>query len=528
MLRRFNALLSNIKAPPMCSFACVLCVSFYSLYFINSLLLSFATFFIFLVVSLFCITHSITVFKKRKKQKKAIYVLLIFSLAFFFASIAYNRFIISNSPPITLAKTKNIEKIRVVLKNDAIPSGKKYYRVYATILSCTCKDGSSFSCKNEILLFIPSVFIQQNYMGRVILKRGAENISSFSKGAVLEVEGTFSEKDKKENILYSKRKFFVFQNSNVEFISWESRLYGARAYARFSINRLLYSWKDGGSFLLALTTANKDFLPESDITAFRKAGLSHMLALSGMHLAVIGMFATFFASIFLNNGALKLFIILASLMFLFFAGASPSLIRAFIMLSTIAIAKLLYARVNLLAILSLSFVLHLLAFPEDAITLSFALSYLALFGILALGIPLYNCFVSYLPNIINSSISTSLAATLATAPLIAISLKEISSASLFATCIVGPMVSIFLILGLVFLSLSLLLPMLHNFFGFLLNLLYKSIINVVYFFANWSTLKFSGTLWQYILIFLPLLVISGILIAKTLTEEKRNKELIIE
>ena len=528
MLHRFTTLLSNVKAPPMLSFALFLCMSFYSFYFIKSRLLSLVMFFIFFIISLCCIIYNIILIKKRKKQNKMIYLLLIFSLSIVFASIAYHRFIISNLPPITLAKTKDIEKIKVILGSDAIPSGKKYYKANAKILNCTYKDGSSFSCKNEIILFIPSIFIKQNYMGGVSLKRGALGISSFSKGAILEVEGIFSKKDQKEGMLYSKKRFFVFQNSNVEFISWESRLYAGRAHARFFINRLLYSWKEAGSFLLALTTANKDFLSEDDVAAFRKAGLSHMLALSGMHLAIIGMLATFFASVFLNNRSLKLFIIIASFMFLFFAGASPSLIRAFIMLSIIAIAKLLYTKVNLLGILAFSFSLHLLAFPEDAITLSFALSYLALFGILALGIPLYNCFNSYLPNVINSSISASLSATLVTAPLIAVTLKDVSFTSLLATCIVGPMVSIFLILGLIFLSLSLALPMLHNFLGSLLNLLYKAIINTVYFFAQWPTFKFSGSRGEYILRFLPLLVIVSVLIIKKLIEEEENKKLIIE
>ncbi|MGP1438274.1 MAG: ComEC/Rec2 family competence protein [Treponema sp.] len=415
----------------------------------------------------------------------------------FIANIGYIRLIVLASPITSLAETKKIEKITVILTEDATPRGHKYYKARANILLCKYKDGSSYSSNGNITIFLPSIFITQNYMGGSISNKHS-NINMFCKGIKIEISGHFS-----KNSSFNSQAFFVSDKADVIFLCWQNKIFLYRTHLRFLINRLLYGWGKAGYLLLALLTANKDFISLEDVSSFRKAGLSHVLALSGMHLAVIGLISAYFASFLLNKRTLKLFLIATSFAFLVFAGASPSLIRAFLMLTIIAIAKLLYAKIDLLGVLCFTFSIHLVLFPEDSLTLSFMLSYGALFGILACSKAIFYFLNPFIPDILNGSLSASLGATFFTTPIIALSIKQVSFIGIISTCIISPLISIFLIIGLIFIILSLIFPSLYEILGSILNLFYSLIINIVYFFSSFPILKMENI--SYTISFIPLI-----------------------
>ena len=108
------------------------------------------------------------------------------------------------------------------------------------------------------------------------------------------------------------------------------RLSHFRALCRLHFKRLMYSWGSGGGLLLALLSGAKEYTNQETAKAFRLAGLSHILALSGMHLSMFSAIAIFFGN---KAGVKKVSFFLrisALLLFVWFAGFSTSLIRAFI------------------------------------------------------------------------------------------------------------------------------------------------------------------------------------------------------
>ena len=48
----------------------------------------------------------------------------------------------------------------------------------------------------------------------------------------------------------------------------------------------MYMWGSAGGLLLALLSASKEYTSSAFSDAFRLAGLSHILALSGMHVSI--------------------------------------------------------------------------------------------------------------------------------------------------------------------------------------------------------------------------------------------------
>ncbi|MFW5960748.1 MAG: ComEC/Rec2 family competence protein, partial [Chitinivibrionales bacterium] len=90
------------------------------------------------------------------------------------------------------------------------------------------------------------------------------------------------------------------------------------------------------SILKAVTTGQKRGLPESLSQSFRKAGIYHILALSGLHIAIISGSLLLILSLLPCTQTIKnLIVTLLLWMYLAFIGLIPSLFRAVLMASMI-------------------------------------------------------------------------------------------------------------------------------------------------------------------------------------------------
>lgn len=286
----------------------------------------------------------------------------------------------------------------------------------------------------------------------------------------------------------------AFESDQVFSCAYKSGLWGRlqeiRALSRLHFTRLMYAWGSAGGLLLALLSGSRAYLPQDAQDSFRLAGLSHVLALSGMHLSLIGGLA--FALGKKSAGKkfalfLQFFCILA---FVWFAGKSPSLFRALLCSLFAFFSGTFKIRLKSpLNSLALVFVVHAALFPEDIFELSFMLSYGALFGILAFNEFVAKRLLTALPNGAGASLSSSIGAQLATAP---ISLKFfglVAPAGILSSAAISPLVTIFVYLGLFFVLISLVFPFLAPFCGGLLGLLYKAISQGVIFFAKIPCVK---------------------------------------
>ncbi|HET9571769.1 MAG TPA: ComEC/Rec2 family competence protein [Bacteroidales bacterium] len=144
---------------------------------------------------------------------------------------------------------------------------------------------------------------------------------------------------------------------------------------------------EGGEFALvsALVLGETNQLTVETKTAFSVSGISHILSVSGLHVAVVYAILAFMLS-FLNRLdrwriPKQVLIILILFFYAFLTGFSPSVIRSAFMFSLLALGKCLHRKSQTLNTVLFSAFVLLLWNPSYLYDLGFQLSYLAVFFI---------------------------------------------------------------------------------------------------------------------------------------------------
>lgn len=154
--------------------------------------------------------------------------------------------------------------------------------------------------------------------------------------------------------------------------------------------------RDVAPFLLALTTGDKGELPDGLYAAFRRSGVAHVVAVSGLHVGfLIGVLSALFGrrsrlTFGLGTGLILFFVLLT--------GASPSALRAALMLFCVLLAPLTGREEDRPTTFTAILALLLLLNPYAAAGVSLQLSFAAVAGIDTLTPILYGRWVKALPR----------------------------------------------------------------------------------------------------------------------------------
>ena len=132
----------------------------------------------------------------------------------------------------------------------------------------------------------------------------------------------------------------------------------------------------------ALVTGNRDSLSDPFTSSLQRTGLSHTVAVSGMHVA----FLAGALSLLLGRGRRSTALVLIPLVLLFMtvAGSTPSVVRASVMILMLEIAPLFDRERDGPTALGFALLLILIQNPFAAAHVGLQLSFLAVAGILLL------------------------------------------------------------------------------------------------------------------------------------------------
>lgn len=193
---------------------------------------------------------------------------------------------------------------------------------------------------------------------------------------------------------------------------------------------------------------------------FRRAGLSHLLAVSGQNVALLILLAMPVLAAFgipLRERLLWLFALIA--LYVPVAGAGPSIQRAAVMGAASVLATLAGRPASRLYGLLLALLVTLAVDPGVAGDIGWQLSFAAVVGIFLLAGPLRTAIVARLGpgawrRALAEGAAVTLAATLATAPLIAFHFETLSTTTLAANLLAMPAVAPAMWLGMASAGLS--------------------------------------------------------------------------
>lgn len=149
-------------------------------------------------------------------------------------------------------------------------------------------------------------------------------------------------------------------------------------------------------FLSSLLTGDIDDRQLS--LEFRKVGLSHLLAISGLDFALIAAFVGWILRLFLPYRLSLSIQLLFMSAFFFFLGVSPSILRAFVAIALYLIARLFDFQARALHLLGAALIAELIYDPTSIENLGFQLTFLSTFGLLVFYRPMDNFLCYLLPK----------------------------------------------------------------------------------------------------------------------------------
>lgn len=160
-----------------------------------------------------------------------------------------------------------------------------------------------------------------------------------------------------------------------------SRLARARGKVHATLDRLLPANESG--IMKAMLTGDKEDIPEESYGLYVRAGVVHVLCISGLHMSVLALYVSYFVEKILKQTKRVSAVVtmLAALSFLLFIGFTPSAVRAVTMICVTMTARVLLRSHDRLNEIALAALLILYIEPLYLFHIGFQLSFMTVLGL---------------------------------------------------------------------------------------------------------------------------------------------------
>ena len=265
-------------------------------------------------------------------------------------------------------------------------------------------------------------------------------------------------------------------------------------------------------FLKGIILADRTEMNAETVRDFNRSGLVHFLAISGTHIAVIfGMFY-FLLTRFSPAGFRKYSIILSLLLiwvFAFFIGLGNSVVRSCIMITVYFVYVLLQRKPDLLHSLALSAFIILMIDAQQVFDVGFQLSFLAVLGIFWLNEPILKLFPrrdNFFKKVIFNTISISIAAQLATLPLVLLYFHQFSLFSVLANFVIVPFSELIIVFSFI-MTLLFALNVDFHFINVIYDFVIQILLKLIHWFANFDIVFFENIPMNWVEVFSLLAIV---------------------
>lgn len=311
---------------------------------------------------------------------------------------------------------------------------------------------------------------KENIIGNYFFKTNEEKITflnEYKLGDKVNLTGSFSlpKNNTVPNLFnykeYLKRKgiYYIMQIDEIELIQKNQNLF-------YKIKNVILEHIDNyqsKGYLRTFVLGDTSFLEDDTIKSYQENGISHLFAISGMHISLLsGILLFLLRKVKLEERKSYFVIILFLLFYMVLSGNSPSICRAVILFILLCINRIFKLRIPTLSLLILTFCILVLINPYLLFEVGFQYSFMISFYLILLQKKLNS--TSYIKGLIQ----VSLISFLVSFPISIYYFYQINIFSIFLNLIFVPLVS-FIVFPVSLLTF--LLPFLDTVFLVITNLM---------------------------------------------------------
>ncbi len=347
----------------------------------------------------------------------------------------------------------------VVRIGEPLAEKEKSFKAGGTV-EAVIQNGQSIPATGKLLLYFSkdSLDINLNYGDRIILHKKLQPIKNSGNPGTFNYQQYAAFQGIHHHIFLKDTDWQLIAGSKKN--RFYHFIYSARTYVLSVLRKTIHSGKEELGIAQALLIGYTNDLDKDLVQAYSNTGVVHIIAISGMHLGLIYVLLYWiFANIPLirRSKFSQLVLILVCLwLFALLTGASPSVLRAAVMFTCIAIGKNMKKQVSIFTSLAVSAFILLCYNPYYLWAVGFQLSYLAIIGIVIFQKPMYNYL--YVKNKwvdkIWQLLSVSTAAQLLTFPVCIYYFHQFPNLFLLSNLIAVPLSTLILYAAMVLISFS--------------------------------------------------------------------------
>ena len=236
--------------------------------------------------------------------------------------------------------------------------------------------------------------------------------------------------------LLSKKIYYVMNASKIDIMSYQTNLfYNIKNFMIEVINK-----RETSSYLNTFLLGNNGDIADEVISSFQNNGISHLFALSGMHVTIFSSILLFLFSFIVKNKKINFLIVALFLtIYMFLTGLSPSIMRAtlfFILINLNNSFNLKIRTINLcIFLLSISLLIN----PYNIYNNGFLFSYIISFYLI-----LFNKLINRYHNYFMKLLVTSIISFMVSIPIIINSYYSVNIISFLFNLFYVPFVSFIL------------------------------------------------------------------------------------
>lgn len=297
------------------------------------------------------------------------------------------------------------------------------------------------------------------------------------------------------------------------------------------------------NLLVGILLGNDDNLDKEIKEDFKDSSLSHILAVSGMHVSyvILGVSVVLSKSN-ISKRTSKVITIFTIIFFMYLTNLSPSVVRAGIMGILVLGGSILYRKSDIYTNISLSLLIILIYNPYSIMNIGLILSFFGTLGIIMLYKNILNIFdkrntqklivtknTNKLCDKIKEIVAVSVSAQIYILPIIMLCFNKISITFLFSNLLVSFIIGAIIILGFLVIIVSLKFMAIARILSVVLNLLLEILISISSFFSKLSLSKITvitPSMCTVIMYYVCIIFISYTLSLKKNSIRYTNKKLL--